>query len=108
VRRDGHGALTVHARFSCLSVIDADVRLPRRPIGDADLRSDPALREGMRMNPSEPKQRQLAQLYRPLCSRCGALSMLIRVEPSAEPDHDLRTFECPSCGHVDPIKMKFR
>jgi DNA-directed RNA polymerase subunit RPC12/RpoP len=57
---------------------------------------------------SAPKQHQLAQLYRPLCSRCGALSLLIRSEPSAEPDHDLRTFECPACGHVDLIKMKFK
>jgi len=55
---------------------------------------------------SAPKQ--LAQLYRPLCSRCGALSLLVRSEPSGEPDHDLRTFECPSCGRVDAIKMKSR
>ena len=57
---------------------------------------------------SEPKQHQLAQLYRPLCSRCGALSLLVRSEPSGEPDHDLRTFECPSCGRLDAIKMKSR
>ncbi len=55
----------------------------------------------------QPKQHQLAQLYRPLCSRCGALSTLIRSEPSAEPDHDLRTFECQSCSHVDLVKMKY-
>jgi DNA-directed RNA polymerase subunit RPC12/RpoP len=52
--------------------------------------------------------RQPSQLYRPLCSRCGTLSALARVEPAKEPDHDLRTFECPACGHADMVKMKFR
>ena len=55
-----------------------------------------------------PKQHQLAQLYRPLCSRCGALSLLIRSEPSAVPGHDLRTFECPACSQVDLVEMKFK
>ena len=52
--------------------------------------------------------KQLAQLYRPLCARCGTLSLLIRSEPSAEPEHDLRTFECPACGHVDLVEMKLK
>ena len=60
------------------------------------------------MTPSEPKPHQLSQLYRPLCSKCGTLSTLTRVEPSAEPGHDLRTFECPSCGHADLITVKFK
>jgi predicted RNA-binding Zn-ribbon protein involved in translation (DUF1610 family) len=64
----------------------------------------PSAREGSRMDES----RQQSQLYRPLCSRCGTLSTLARVEPAAEPDHDLRTFECPACGHTDVVKVKFR
>jgi len=52
--------------------------------------------------------RPQSQLYRPLCSHCGTLATLARVEPAPEPDHDLRIFECPACGHVDTVKMKFR
>ena len=60
------------------------------------------------MSPPEPPRGTQSQLYRPLCSKCGTLSLLRRVEPSPEPDHDLRTFECPSCGNIDQVKIKFR
>ena len=60
------------------------------------------------MSLSEPPPGKQSQLYRPLCSKCGTLSTLRRVEPSPEPDHDMRTFECPSCGHIDQVKIKFR
>jgi predicted RNA-binding Zn-ribbon protein involved in translation (DUF1610 family) len=83
-------------------------RLTRRPIGGADLRSDLHHGKACAMSRSEPNRRQLSQLYRPLCSKCGTLSILVRVEPSPEPDHDLRTFECPSCGETDVITMKFK
>lgn len=56
---------------------------------------------------SLPEQAQ-PQLRRPLCSKCGTLSTLTQVEPSPDPDHDLRTFECPACGHIDTITIKFR
>jgi len=52
--------------------------------------------------------RSESQLYRPLCSRCGTLSTLARVEPAPEADHDLRIFECPACGHIDTVKIRFR
>lgn len=42
------------------------------------------------------------------CSKCGARSMLTHIEPSPKPDHDVRTFECPSCGQVDVVTVKFR
>lgn len=60
------------------------------------------------MTSSEPPSGKQSQLYRPLCSKCGTLSALRRVEPSPQPDHDLRTFECPACGHVDTLTIKFR
>lgn len=45
---------------------------------------------------SQPVQTRInpIQLYRPLCSKCGTLTQLARIEPSGDPDHDLRTFEC--------------
>jgi hypothetical protein len=56
----------------------------------------------------EPSQINLIQPYRPLCSKCGALTELARIEPAAEPDHDLRTFECMLCGNADTVEVKFR
>jgi len=47
-------------------------------------------------------------LYRPPCPNCGGLTMLARIEPAQETDHDLRTFECDACGHQEIIKIKFK
>ena len=42
---------------------------------------------------------------RPACSKCGSCMMLVRVELSDEPNHDLRIFEC-LCGHAERLKIK--
>lgn len=60
------------------------------------------------MRPIEPSQIGLIQLYRPLCSKCGTLTQLSRIEPADEPHHDLRTFECTACGHENVVMVKFR
>ena len=60
------------------------------------------------MRPGEPSIINQLQLYRPLCSKCGTLTQLARLEPSEDPDHDLRTFECGACGNADTVTMKFR
>ena len=57
---------------------------------------------------SEPSVINQIQLYRPLCSKCGTLTQLARIEPSDDPDHDLRTFECSMCGNSDVVKIKFK
>jgi DNA-directed RNA polymerase subunit RPC12/RpoP len=57
---------------------------------------------------SNPNPTRRSHLYRPLCSRCGTLSLLAHVEPSSDQDHDLRAFECPACGQLDVVKIKFR
>jgi len=33
---------------------------------------------------------------------------LARIEPSGEPDYDVRTFECVTFGNSDEVKVKFR
>ena len=68
--------------------------------------SAPAL-EGGAMQ-SESSQITRIQLYRPFCSKCGTLTVLARIEPADEPDHDLRTFECEACGSADLVKIRFR
>jgi DNA-directed RNA polymerase subunit RPC12/RpoP len=51
----------------------------------------------------------LLPIERPRCPECQGRMMLAHIEPG--PAHsDLRTFECPKCGHVhkmlveDPLK----
>ena len=47
------------------------------------------------------------QTYRPACTKCGAPTVLARIEPSGEPGYDKRTFECPACGNIDSAMLKF-
>jgi len=56
----------------------------------------------------EPSQVNMMQLYRPACPKCGGLTSLSRIEPSDQPDHDLRTFECDPCGTSEVLKVKFK
>jgi hypothetical protein len=44
----------------------------------------------------------------PACPRCRGMMLLCRIEPSDQPGHDLRTFECRSCGHAETRKVRFR
>ena len=60
------------------------------------------------MPKSEPSQINMMQVYRPLCAKCGGLMMLTCIAPSAEPDHDRRTFECPFCQRAEVVEIKFR
>jgi hypothetical protein len=34
--------------------------------------------------------------------------MLARIEPAAEPGHDLRTFDCARCGHNETETVKYQ
>ena len=60
------------------------------------------------MRTAEPSILNQIQLYRPLCSKCGTLTHLARIEPCDDPNHDLRTFECVACGNADTVTVKFR
>jgi len=59
------------------------------------------------MQPAGEDRTDAIQNDRPACSRCGSRMMLVRIEPSDEPDHDLRTFEC-LCGRAERAKIKLR
>jgi hypothetical protein len=43
---------------------------------------------------------------RPECPTCSAQLYLGRIEPE-KPGHDLRTFECPKCQHVERVVVQF-
>lgn len=57
--------------------------------------------------PSSPASFHLHN-YLPPCQKCGALMQLARIEPADQPGHDLRTFECCSCGSYEEVKIRFR
>jgi hypothetical protein len=44
----------------------------------------------------------------PSCHRCGARTWLSSVEPTDDPNWDLRTFECPRCQQVQQVEVKFQ
>jgi hypothetical protein len=48
-----------------------------------------------------------AKVVRPNC-QCGATMWLSAIEPTDDPDWDLRTFECPRCQKVQQHEVKFR
>jgi len=56
----------------------------------------------------EPSQLNQIQLYRPLCSKCGAPTQLARIVPATEPDYDERTFACVMCDNTDVLKIRFK
>ena len=60
------------------------------------------------MRPNEPSVINAIQLFRPPCPKCGGLTSLARIEPAAEPDHDMRTFACATCSHAEVVKIRFR
>ena len=45
-------------------------------------------------------------IERALCPECSSLMWLARIMPD-EPGYDLRTFECPECGHQTQQKMSW-
>ena len=60
------------------------------------------------MPQSEPSVVNQLQMYRPPCSRCGAPTMLARIEPSPKSGHDLRSFECTVCANTDTIEVVYK
>lgn len=46
--------------------------------------------------------RSLFMTERPKCPNCDHRMALEMIEPY-KPDHDRRTFECPSCEHVETV-----
>ena len=42
------------------------------------------------------------------CPVCGVPMFLASIEPSDQPGHDLRTFECVTCDFSEQATVKFR
>ena len=62
---------------------------------------------GAAMTIYQPASPYSAAIIRPPCPKCGAKMLLARIEPD-KPDHDKRTFECPSCGNEHSEVVKFK
>ena len=52
-----------------------------------------------------PSERPVSQRR---CPTCRLPMFLSRIEPADEPDHDMRTFECPTCKCTETVSIKFR
>jgi len=37
----------------------------------------------------------------PPCKQCNVAYRLVGIEATDSPHHDLYTYECPSCGHIE-------
>ena len=42
------------------------------------------------------------------CPTCGLPMFLLRIEPSDQVEHDVRTFECSTCAYAETVTVKFR
>ena len=40
--------------------------------------------------------------------QCGATMWLVIIEPTDDPDWDLRVFECPRCQEIRQHEVKFK
>jgi hypothetical protein len=60
------------------------------------------------MPQSEPSFINQMQRYLPPCSKCGAATTLVRIEPSSHAGHDVRTFNCTVCPNADTVETRFR
>ena len=52
--------------------------------------------------------RKKAPLGTRRCPKCGVPLFLVCIEPTDQPDHDLRTFECSTCTYHEVVAMKYR
>lgn len=59
-----------------------------------------------------PQARKFTRMKPPIgerrCPACGLPMLLSRIEPSEEPGHDERTFECSLCAYAETTTIKFR
>lgn len=56
----------------------------------------------------EPDTLRGRSIERPTCERCNTIMWLARIQPSDQPDHDYRTFECPTCQTATVMTVKFK
>ena len=47
-------------------------------------------------------------IIRPSCPKCSKSMLLALIEPTDQPDHERRTFECLPCKHAISEVVKYR
>ena len=60
------------------------------------------------MPQSEPSFINQMQPDLPPCSKCGAVTMLARIEPAARPGRALHSFICTACRNLDTVEVAGR
>ena len=49
--------------------------------------------------PTTPHSNSISRLN---CSKCGTATLLFGIEPE-KPGHELRSFDCPKCNHIETV-----
>jgi hypothetical protein len=66
--------------------------------------------EWVALTVDEPVDDELPSETPPLapCLRCAVTYRLVGIEETDTPRHDLYTFECPCCGHLETRTVRVR
>jgi hypothetical protein len=54
------------------------------------------------MTTYQPATQHSNAIVRPSCSKCGAPMLLFGIEPE-KPDHEVWSFDCPNCNHIETV-----
>ena len=54
------------------------------------------------MTTYQPTTPHSNSISRPNCSKCGTATLLFGIEPE-KPGHELWSFDCPKCNHIETV-----
>ena len=83
-------------RFHCFFIIDSG---PVPGVGGWEWSGSRLGERGLVVTTYQPATAHSDSMERPDCLRCGTKTRLFGIEPE-RPGYELRSFECPSCHHI--------
>jgi hypothetical protein len=72
-------------------------------LAELSVQAPPCIGKGERaMRQTKSSLQSSPPIHTPACPKCGLPMWIIRIEPD-DPDHDLRTYECPECKRAEVL-----